>query len=227
MESSKYPYLIPVTIIIAGIIIAVAVFMVRTSNPNSVGIVRDVSALRPVSTADHIVGNPKAKVVIVEYSDIDCEYCKTFEATMTQIMTEYGPSSDVAWVYRHFPIVSLRGFSAEHAEAAECVASLGGNTAFFHFINRLQQSSPGGSQFDPAGYESVVKSLGLSASEFTSCRESNRMVSKVTADFENALTIGADVTPYSVLLVEGKAPVPISGSVPYEGMKQIIEEALK
>jgi protein-disulfide isomerase len=216
-------YLLPVAIIIAGALLAFAIYTVRTSTPSSP--LESVGALRPVSAEDHIVGNPEAPVVIVEYSDIDCPYCKDFQQVLAQLMTEYGPTGNVAWVYRHFPLINLHEHAATHAEAAECVAEQD-ETKFFPFIDALQQAAPGGSEFDPEGHASVVESLGLSAETFTTCMQSDRMVERVTQDFENAADAGGRGTPYSVILVRGGAPIPVTGALPYDAMKQVIEEAL-
>ena len=38
--------------------------------------------IRAVSSSDHILGNTNAKIVIVEYSDLECPFCKVFHNTM-------------------------------------------------------------------------------------------------------------------------------------------------
>lgn len=220
----KNQYLLPVAIIIAGLVLAVAVYMVRVAdNPGVKG--GDPDLVRPVDASDHIVGNPNAPVKIVEYSDIDCQYCKQFQAVMAQIMTEYGANGEVAWVYRHFPVLSAHANSGKHAEAAECVASLGGDTAFFQFIDALQQSS-GSGQFLPSGYGAVVESLGLSTSAFATCIEGDEFEARVAQDFDNALLSGGSGAPYTIVLIEGAKSVPITGALPYESMKEVIETAL-
>src|SRR5690606_34807350 len=85
--------------------------------------------IAPVTADDHIRGNPNAPLMIVEYSDFDCPYCKSFHVTMQKIIEEYGPSGKVAWVYRHLPLTSLHPSAAYIAETSECVAELGGNDA--------------------------------------------------------------------------------------------------
>jgi predicted DsbA family dithiol-disulfide isomerase len=81
---------------------------------------------------DHIIGNPNAPIVIVEYSDFQCPYCKIFHQTMKRIVAESDGS--VAWVYRHWPIQSS---SFEKAVASECVASIKGNEAFWAYTDLL------------------------------------------------------------------------------------------
>lgn len=222
----KHPYLLPVTIVIAGLIIAVAIFMVRQSTvaPLKTG---DVGLLRPVSTADHVAGNPTASVIVVEYSDIDCQYCKTFQEAMEQIITDYGPNGNVAWVYRHFPIIEVHPNAAAHAEAAECVASLGGEPLFFRFIDALHQSAPGASQFDSARYAPIVTGLGIPIVDFQTCMEGTKFEKRVADDFDNAIAIGASGAPYSVILIKGHDPIPVSGALPYASLKKVIEAALQ
>lgn len=217
-------YLVPAAIILGGLVLAGAIFFSRGgADPLPKG---DVSLLRPVSPSDRISGNPEAPVIVVEYSDIDCAYCKSFQATMAQLMTEYAAGGQVAWVYRHFPLVNLHPYAAEHAEAAECVAEQGGDPLFFRFIDSVQQLAPAGTEFNPDGYPDVVASLGLSVPAFEACMQSDRMVDKVAADFDNALEAGATGTPYVVILIQGSEPIPVSGALPYDAMKKVIDSAL-
>lgn len=219
-------YLLPIVIVVAGIILAVAIYIVRSTAhaPLPEG---DVTLLRPVSTLDHIAGNPTASVIVVEYSDIDCAYCKSFQEAMTQLITDYSASGSIAWVYRHFPLVDIYKNSAQHAEAAECVASLGGEPLFFRFIDALHQASPNINQFNPARYAEVVKSLGVSVVDFQTCIEGTKFEKRITDDAENALAIGATGAPYSIILIKGHDPISVPGAIPYDALKKIIETALQ
>ena len=84
---------------------------------------------------DRYLGNINADVVIIEYSDIDCPFCKRFHPTMERIAQEYG--SKIAWVYRHFPLDSLHPEARTKAEATECVAQLAGNEVFWKYLKAL------------------------------------------------------------------------------------------
>lgn len=81
---------------------------------------------------DHIKGDANAPIKIIEYSDYECPYCKTFQVTLEKIVTESNGS--VAWVYRHWPIHSG---SFEKLVAAECVAKIKGNDAFWKYTDLL------------------------------------------------------------------------------------------
>lgn len=224
MDLDRRTWLIPGAIVLAGIILSFTIYSIRTTHilgaPEG-----DVGALRPIHPNEHIIGDPEASVIIVEYADIDSPYAKEFQKTLSQLVTEYGPSGKVAWVYRHFPLVDQHRYSIEHAEAAECVASLGNRTAFWRFIDLVQANAPASTQFNPSGYPALIAQLGVDATAFNECLSSDRYSAKVEADFANGLAIGADASPYSILLVRGKEPAVINGSVPYATLKEIVEAA--
>lgn len=222
---TRIPVLLVATIVIAGALVGGAVYLSRinATKPPPEG---DLSLVRPVGELDRTLGNPEAPVVIIEYSDIDCEYCKGFQETLAQISADYAESGDVLWVYRHFPIVEVHASSALHAEAAECAGKQGGNDAFFRFIDALQQQAPGSREFDPSRYASVVTRLGLDKDAFKACTDGSEFETKVAADYDNALAIGAAGTPHTVVMPKGAAAIPISGAVPYAAMKQIVERAI-
>src|SRR3989338_6483026 len=93
---------IPTAIIIAGAIVAGSIiYTMKPAPSNQAAALAGITAnVKAVSAQDHILGNPNAKIKIVEYSDPSCPFCKIFHNTMTKIMGEYGAGGNVAWVYR-------------------------------------------------------------------------------------------------------------------------------
>ncbi len=215
--------LVPLAILFAGALLAYTVYTLRhheapikETNP---------AAVRPVNTTDHVLGNPSAPVVIVEYADIDSEFSKNFQTVMQQIMLDYGPTGKVAWVYRHIPREGDEN-SEQNAEAAECVGALGGTNNFFKFIDAVQTAAPGDNQFDPAGYDQVVSALGISSGTFDSCLAAHSYQKSVASDYANAAAVGANSVPFSVLLVKGQPPTTISGYLGYTAMKAVVDTSL-
>src|SRR5690349_6475377 len=115
---------VPIAIIIAGGLIAGALYYSSTRGPlptvTPPAPAGDTINMKPVTSADHILGNPQADVLVVEYSDTECPFCKAFQPTLERVMQEYGPSGKVAWVYRNFPIAELHSKAPKEAEALEC-----------------------------------------------------------------------------------------------------------
>lgn len=79
---------------------------------------------------DHIIGNPDAQIVIIEYADLECPYCKNFGGTMKDLVS--GSNGNIAWIYRHWVVHPT---ALPKAGAAECVAKLKGNDAFWKYID--------------------------------------------------------------------------------------------
>jgi protein-disulfide isomerase len=94
-----------------------------------------------VNTTDHIIGSPTATLVVVEYSDIQCPYCKQFHSTMHQIIDAYtdeGKKDDIAWVFRDFPLESIHPHAHQLAIASECFAhQVEGPQAFWTYVDSL------------------------------------------------------------------------------------------
>ena len=141
----KSQYVLPITIVVAGVLIAGAVFLAGKSgtepkpNTNPDG---SFTARPYTPGVDHILGNPAAKVKVVEYADLECPYCKTFNTTMHQVMDYYGASGNVAWVYRPFPLTQIHSKAPVEAQAAECAADQGGDAAFFKYNDAVYEGTP-------------------------------------------------------------------------------------
>lgn len=90
---------------------------------------------RPVDDTDHIIGSKDAEIIIIEYSDTECPFCKRYHEAMHQAVDAY--DGKVAWVYRHFPLTSIHPLAQPGAIAAECAATLGGNDMFWKYLDAL------------------------------------------------------------------------------------------
>lgn len=225
LTSRREVWLIPGAILIAGLILGLATYTIR-SKELTLPPEGDVSLVRPVSETDHIIGNPGAPVVIIEYADIDSSYAKDFQATMQQLMSEYGADGQVAWVYRHLPLIDQHPNARRHAEAAECVASIAGPESFWRFIDAAHARAPGTQELNPTDYDLLVEGLGVRPEAFNQCLSAGTFGERVADDFENGLNAGAGGSPFSVVLIKGKPPITIDGAVPYDGMKRIIQESI-
>ena len=222
---------VPIAIVIAGLAIAVAIFFGgRGDNRASTGTVapkgNSAITVDPVTAADHILGNPNAKVVIVEYSDTECPFCKMFHPTLQKIMDEYGKDGKIAWVYRHYPL-PFHTKSPHEAEATECANKLGGNAKFWEYLNKVFEITPANNQLDPAELPKVAQAIGLDVTAFNECLAGGEMKSIVDKDIESGNRTGLQGTPYSILLVSGKVVDSVNGAQPYEVVKSQVDRALK
>lgn len=228
---------IPGAIIIAGLIIAGAVYLQKAPAPSQVAKVDNAAAgqpadllknIRPIDTTDHLRGNPNAPVKIIEYSDLECPFCKVFHQTMAEVMKEYGPSTgsgQVAWVFRHFPLDSLHPKAPHEAVAAECAASLGGEETFWKYVDQIFAITPSNNGLDPALLTKTATDLGLDKAAFQKCLDANNM-ERITADANNAIASGGQGTPFSLIVGPDGSIKELGGAIPLAQLKAQIEARL-
>ena len=233
MEKIYNQFLVPLSIIGAGAIIAGAIIFVNPQNNNQLAttgpVEKESEEVRPVqSSTDHILGNFKtAEVFIVEFSDLECPFCKIFHKTLKQIIEEYGDRGKVAWVYRHFPLESLHPKAFKEAEATECAGKLGGELKFWEYTDRLFEVTPSNNGLDLALLPVIAKDVGLDVEDFNACLASGTQAKKVGADLEDALNSGGSGTPHTILVTkDGKSGAVIKGAQPIEFVRAAIEQLL-
>lgn len=233
--------MLPLSILIAGLLIGGGFYLKGKQPPSSPPSSSQVSnqgrqlssenlstALRPIDANDHVLGSLNSRVIVVEYSDTECPYCKNFHQSMISIMQEYGKEERVAWVYRHFPIAEIHSRALKEAEAQECAGELGGSSKFWEYTNKLYETTPSNNQLDPKELTNIATAVGLSSTAFNTCLESGQYAPRVAHDIENALELGALGTPYSILIdTKTNDYYPIEGAYPYAQLKQIIELILQ
>lgn len=223
---------IPVAIVIAGALIAGAVFYTNggTNNPDvyppevAGG---NLDAMTTVSSSDHIRGNPDAPVKIVEYSDFECPFCKAFHATLQKTLKEHG--DHVAWVYRHFPLEQLHPLKAQkEAVATECANEQGGNDAFWKYTDRFFELTPSNNQTDiDTVLPQIAKEIGLDVTKFNECLASSRYDDHIEGEVQNAIATGGNGTPWSIVVSKSGKKYPLSGAQSYEVVTQLVDVALQ
>ena len=184
------------------------------------------AALRPVSKGrDHIRGDPAAPVTLIEYSDFECPFCKSFHSTVKKLVDESG--GRVRWVYRHFPLEELHPVKArKEAVASECAAELGGNDAFWKFADRFYELTPSNNRTDiDAVLPRIAGEIGLDKAQFASCLASARHDRRVAEDAQDAVASGGRGTPWSIIVSKSGKTYPLSGAQPYAAVKQLIDLA--
>lgn len=227
---------IPIAIVIAGGLIAGALYYSNLRAKSYELAVQAETAqklnngsadlMRPVSGDDHILGNPNADIILVEYSDTECPFCKQYHTTLKRMMAEYGKDGKVAWVYRHFPIDSLHSKARKEAEALECANELGGNEKFWQYTDLLYATTKSNDSLDPAELPKMAKAVGIDTKAFNACLASNKYKDRIETDYQDAIRSGGKGTPHSILITKDGLKTPVEGSQPYEALKNVIDALL-
>jgi protein-disulfide isomerase len=223
------PFL-PLAVIVAGALIAGSIYFGAGNqgssyNTQTDGNKQDSIEIAEVTSRDHILGDPDAKIVMIEYSDTECPFCKSFHSTLGQIMEAY-KDTGIAWVYRQFPIVELHSRAPKEAEALECAAELGGNEIFWAYLTKIFAATNSNDTLDPVQLPAIAETLGLNVTAFKSCLQSGKYAGKITADVKAAYKTGAEGTPFTVILRGSKRAI-IIGAQDYDTVKAAIDDLLK
>lgn len=229
---------IPIAIVVAAGLIAGAIYFNGNSGPSTAttdGTKQEQQTtpdveVQPINEDDHIRGNPNAPIVLIEYSDYECPFCKRFHETMNRIIGEYGPDGKVAWVYRHLPLESLHPNAPMIAEASECVAEQVGNEGFWTFTDLVFSERGLQDLTDPARLPEFAEAAGADPSAFQACVDSGKYSEAVQTDFDEAIAANGGTqglgTPFTLVFVGDEYVAPISGAQPYEMIKGNIETIL-
>ena len=246
----------PMAIVLGAFIIAIALRVVKmpsrtatsdSADPNALDATtvkamvdhimttKNQTPVVPVSASDHITGSSDPKVTIIEYSDLECPFCKNFDTTMQKVMQNYG--DQVAWVYRHFPLDCVDNTSADctplhpkarhEAVASECAFEQGGNDAFWQYITKVFAITPSNNQLDPAELTTIAQGMGLDMNQFGSCLSTDKYANVVSADAKEGLKSGVQGTPMIIMTDKLGNTYTVAGAYPYEVITGAIDDILK
>lgn len=181
--------------------------------------------LAEVTDKDHVRGNKNADLTWIEYSDLQCPFCKKIHPDMLKMLSEY--DGKVRLAYRHFPLSSIHPRAQKSAEASECVAASAGNDAFWKFIDYIFAEGSPVDVLEEEGLIKAAKTVGANEASVRTCLTSGQFASKVQNDYDSGSKAGVSGTPGGFLLdKKGNAWV-ISGALPYAIIKQVVDTALK
>ncbi|MGL4515141.1 MAG: DsbA family protein [Shewanella sp.] len=180
------------------------------------------SAVDVVPDGKHLYGDLNARFTLVEFSDLECAYCKQFHNTPKQIVD--ASKGHVNWQWKHLPLDFHNPVAFNEAVAAECVADLKGNKGFWVFIHEMFAATQGnGKGLQDIG--AVVAGLDIDSNAFKACFESGNMQEKVQRDIQQASALGMTGTPATLVVdnVSGKHQL-LAGAQPIDAVMAIIRK---
>ena len=160
------------------------------------------------------MGKKGAKVSVVEFSDFQCPFCRSFAGNMRQLGREFGDRVEI--VYRQYPISSIHPFAFKAAEASLC-AHEQGKFWELHDLMFTEQE-----HITVKDLREKAKRLGLNESKFNSCVDTGKYTEQVQRDLLAGSKAGVTGTP--AVFVNG-VEVP-GGAVAYPVVAAAIEREL-
>ena len=219
---------VPIAIVIAGIVIALAIFFTNNrANKNNVDTTKNdntatqnddtqpgAKATGTIGNAPYIGDKSKAKVAIIEYSDFGCGYCARHASQVfPELKKNYVDTGKVIYVFKSFPL-SSSGASYNTAVAAPCVYEQVGGEKFAQFHSEAFTKKT------DAEVRSLALSYGVDGGKYDTCLSDKKYEGDVTAERTEGSNAGISGTPgFSVGVIGDDGKVTgelIKGAYPLE-----------
>ena len=151
----------------------------------------DKSALLAIQPGDHVLGDPKAPITVIEYASFTCPHCAHFHTQiLPDIKKKWIDTGKVKLIYRDFPLDQV---AAKAAQIAECA----GNDRYFGVIDLIFRGQPTwATASDPiAELAKPLRIAGMGEKEIKECLANEAKANEVVADAKGGETLGVNSTP--------------------------------
>ena len=170
------------------------------AGPTPVAVVAapDKTALLAVLPTDHVLGDPKAPITLIEYASFTCPHCAHFHTqVLPELKKKWIDTGKVKLVYRDFPLDQV---ATKAAQIAECAP----NDRYFGVIDLIFRGQPqwAASQDPIAELAKPLRIAGMGENEIKACLANEAMSNAVISDYKTGEALGVNSTP--TLIINGQ-----------------------
>ena len=158
-------------------------------------------------------GPEDAPIVMVEFSDFECPFCRQTLPVLEEILEAY--DGQIRFVYRQFPLTDIHPRAQKAAEASLCADEQGE----FWPMHDLLFAEP--IELEVASIKVKAASLGLDQEQFDNCLDSAQYAERVDQEIAEGFSLGVNGTP--TIIINGRPLVGVQG---YEAYVAVIEDEL-
>ncbi len=174
----------------------------------------------------HVLGNPSAKVTLIEYAAPRCPHCARFDMNVfPQVKSAYIDTGKVFYVFRVFPL-------SEDDGNAEKLASCLPKDQYFPFMDMLFRNQPKwddeyGVMDVKGGLVQMARTAGMNEAQARACMADKKLdatINRTASDAQARYQV--DSTP--TLLVNGKVVhAPPGAEWSFQSLAPILDAAAK
>jgi protein-disulfide isomerase len=205
-------------VIIPIIITIAAVYYMATPHENKSN---DLTPQMIMQNGSPMLGDPNAKVTIVEFGDYQCTYCHLFHVnTKDALLQQYVDTGKANFVFRDFPLNGPDSVLA--AEASYCA---GDQDKYWQYHDELYKNWAGEKTgwVNQKSLDKFATTVGLDLGKFDKCMSDNKYEQKVLDNQKFGENIGIDGTP-SFIIFSGKNITKVVGAQPITVFQQVIDK---
>ena len=145
----------------------------------------------------HVYGDLNAEFTLVEFSDLECPYCKRFHDTPKNLVDQAG--GKINWEWQHYPLGFHNPVAEKAAQASECVGEGAGNQAFWSFTGEwFARSAMNGQGYD--NIELLAREVGAKPDAFRECMATGKYKDRVKSQMDKGTAMGVTGTPATVVV---------------------------
>jgi protein-disulfide isomerase len=221
----------PVRLAIGALIAAVAIACAKTAEsatpdaiaatygPERIAVALDTALLRKADLG-RIAGDTSAKLIVLEVSDFQCPYCKTFhDSTYPAVRREYVDVGKTRIAYVNLPL-GMHQNAWPAAEAAMCASVQSQFWAMHDSLFNAQRRWERVAKPDTM-FARFAQSMALDATAYGKCISSHATRPLIASDAERANAAGITGTPAFII-----GDSLISGAYPFPDFKRVIDANL-
>jgi protein-disulfide isomerase len=163
-----------------------------SASQSTVGIVSGTvrPAIPQIETADDpFLGPAEASVVVVEFVDFQCPYCKEVYTMVRELAAQYG--NRVKFIIRDFPLSEIHPEAQAAAEASGCAFEQG-NDKFWAYHDKLYQNQD---SLSVTSYATLASQVNLDEEKFATCMSSHTRSTEILGDLADGAAVGVTGTP--------------------------------
>jgi protein-disulfide isomerase len=172
-------------------------------------------------------GNPKARAVIIEFSDFQCPFCRQFAAkTFGLLVTDYVDTGKLRYVAFSFPLPTIHPLADRAAKAAQCAYRQG---KFWEAHGTLMNEP-----LSRGSLNDLPINIGLDATQWKRCVDDASTAQALSLDAKEGERLGINGTPTFIIGAtdesnpnEVHAVRILQGSLAYQEFRSTIEDVLK
>jgi protein-disulfide isomerase len=148
------------------------------------------------SPTNHVIGEGKKGVTLVEYGDFECPACGAYYPLVEQVKEKYKDA--IHFQFRNFPLTQIHKHAFQGSRAAEAADKQG---KFWEMYNLLyQHQKTWSTETDPTNsFVGYATQLGLDTAKFKIDMQSQEVNDLINADMREGSKLGANSTPTFVL----------------------------